>query len=233
MKAYHILTVLLLIGIAADAQQPTHPLKDQRDTLSWAFGASFARQCLTDNMNLDRDLIIDAFVTTMRGEQQPLDEESYEMAAAFVQYMQYNRNKKMQDARRDEAARLEASFLQNLMQENPAVKYSDKGFCYEVLKTGDGRQAADNMRITFDYRGYEMLSGTLFDQTYDVHEPLTINLDESVFTGLHWGLLMMHEGDIYRFYIPFQLAFGDKGSKQVPPFTGVIFEVELHTVHLD
>ena len=107
------------------------------------------------------------------------------------------------------------------------------GFYYEVLKEGEGAQAKENHRITFDYKGFYMLSGEAFDQTYGQGEPLTINLSDNTFTGLQQGLLMMKEGSIYRFYFPFQLAFGSRGSQIVPPFTPLIYEVELHKVHED
>lgn len=219
----------MVTGISAYAQE----LKDQRDTLSWALGESYARQCLNDNLQLDRGLMLEAFIHTMNGNAPLLDDKSYEMAVNMVQYLQYARNKKIQEAQQKAAEQLEQTLFTKLMEENPQIKKSDDGFYYEVIQQGKGRKAMEHYRITFDYKGYNMLTGELFDQTYGSNPRLTIVLDNSIFFGLHKGLQMMREGDIYRFYFPNQLAFGSKGSKDLPPYTAVIFEVELHQVHLD
>ena len=106
----------------------------------------------------------------------------------------------------------------------------DKGFYYEVLKEGTGRKAEPGLIIDFDYKG-TFTNGQIFDQTYGNRSSIVHLVDESLMPGLREGFCMMKAGSTYRFYFPCEMAFGAKGTDDIPPFTTVIYEVELHDVH--
>ena len=224
---------LLVSPVASYAQSDTPQLNSQRDTLSWAIGESHARACLQDNTGLDRDVIVRAFLHTMQGGEQPLDEESYQMAVDYVKFLEYKNNQRIANEKQAEMQQLEKSFLTELVQSNPNIRYCPAGFYYEVLQAGSGDSARLHQRVTFDYRGYNMLTGELLDQTYGSSGAITVVVNDGIFTGLRIGLQLMQAGATYRFYFPNELVFGSKGSRVIPPFTPMIYEVELHTVHLD
>ena len=114
------------------------------------------------------------------------------------------------------------------MANNPNIKKHETGFYYEVLKEGKGRKAKYGDNVSFDYRSFLMLTGEPYDQTYDVREPIAHVIGKPMFQGLIDGMQLMNEGSIYRFYFPYQLAFGEKGADGIPGFTPFIYEVELH-----
>lgn len=114
----------------------------------------------------------------------------------------------------------EAFLAENAKKEGVTV--TESGLQYEVLKMGDGKMptAADAVRC--NYKGM-LIDGKVFDQGND----LKFGLME-VIRGWTEGVQLMKEGSIFRFYIPYQLAYGSYGAGQaIPPYAALIFEVEL------
>jgi FKBP-type peptidyl-prolyl cis-trans isomerase len=72
-----------------------------------------------------------------------------------------------------------------------------------------------------------LLNGTQFDSSIDRGEPISFNLMQ-VIPGWTEGVQQMQEGSKFRFFIPWDLAYGDKGAGQdIPPYSVLIFEIEL------
>ena len=116
------------------------------------------------------------------------------------------------------------------MAKNPNIHKAPEGYYYEVLQEGRGPKAKEGLRVRFDFKGTEMQSGNLIEQTYGVREPVIHVLGHPMFEGLIYGLQLMNAGSKYRFYFPYQLVSGANG---IPPHTPVIYEVELHEIYND
>ncbi|MBN4076000.1 MAG: peptidylprolyl isomerase [SAR86 cluster bacterium] len=83
--------------------------------------------------------------------------------------------------------------------------------------------ATDEVRV--HYHG-TMIDGTVFDSSVDRGEPISFPLD-GVISGWTEGLQLMQVGDKYRFFIPAELAYGGTGAGSIPPYSALIFDVEL------
>ena len=79
--------------------------------------------------------------------------------------------------------------------------------------------------VTVNYRG-TLLNGEEFDSSYKRNEPTTFGLNR-VISGWTEGLQLMKEGAKYRFFIPYDLAYGDREMGMITPFSTLIFEIEL------
>jgi len=103
------------------------------------------------------------------------------------------------------------------------------GMQYMVLKNGDGDQAKMTDTVTVHYRGMH-IDGSEFDSSYKRGEPLTISLKRMI-PGWKKALLLMHEGDKWRLFIPPYLAYTNRGSGSIEPNETLIYEVELLNVN--
>jgi FKBP-type peptidyl-prolyl cis-trans isomerase FkpA len=107
------------------------------------------------------------------------------------------------------------------------------GIWYVPAKQGTGDLPERGNTVKINYKGY-FLNGQLFESTYDRGLPLEFNYGEQgqVIAGLETAISLLKEGAKAKFIIPSHLAFGDSGSSTgiVPPYTTVIYEVELLTL---
>jgi len=100
------------------------------------------------------------------------------------------------------------------------------GLQYEILQKGDGAMPADTNKVTVHYTG-KLLDGTVFDSSVKRGEPATFGVTQ-VIKGWVEALQLMSKGSKWRLYIPYDLAYGERGAgQQIKPYSTLIFEVEL------
>ena len=106
------------------------------------------------------------------------------------------------------------------------VKVTASGLQYEVLEPSLGQKpkATDTVRV--HYEG-TLIDGTIFDSSYKRGESISFPLN-GVIKGWTEGLQLMSIGSKYKFFIPYQLAYGERGAgASIPPYAALIFTVEL------
>lgn len=118
---------------------------------------------------------------------------------------------------------------ENFLAENAkkeGVKTLPSGLQYKVLREGDGRKPSATDKVECHYEG-TLINGEVFDSSYRRGETATFGLNQ-VIKGWTEGLQLMQEGAKYRFFIPYDLAYGERGAGQsIPPYAALIFDVEL------
>ena len=100
------------------------------------------------------------------------------------------------------------------------------GLQYMVLRQGNGPRAKPGQRVRVNYEG-KLLDGTVFDSSYARGQPAEFSLSQ-VIAGWTEGVGLMPTGGKYRFWIPANLAYGEKGmGGDIPPNSTLTFDVEL------
>lgn len=106
------------------------------------------------------------------------------------------------------------------------VMVTPSGLQYKVITEGFGTKPKATETVVVHYRG-TTIDGKEFDSSYKRNEPISFPLN-GVIAGWTEGLQLMKTGAKYEFYIPYNLAYGERGAGAViPPYATLIFEVEL------
>jgi FKBP-type peptidyl-prolyl cis-trans isomerase len=130
----------------------------------------------------------------------------------------------MMEKRDAEATEEETAFLAE-NSKKPGVVITPSGLQYEVITETSGPKptASDMVRVHYEGR---LINGTVFDSSYDRGSPAEFPLG-GVIQGWIEGLQLMSVGSKYRFFIPSELGYGSRGAGSIPPYSTLIFEVEL------
>lgn len=101
------------------------------------------------------------------------------------------------------------------------------GLQYKVLQEGtETIHPTATDRVKVHYEG-KLLDGTVFDSSVKRGKPISFGLNQ-VIKGWTEGVQLMVVGEATRFFIPAELAYGDRGAgKAIPPGATLIFDVEL------
>lgn len=99
------------------------------------------------------------------------------------------------------------------------------GLQYKVITKGEGEIPTATQKVKVHYRG-TLIDGTEFDSSYKRNQPATFGCNQ-VIKGWTEALTMMPVGSKWELYIPYQLAYGERESGKIPPFSCLLFEVEL------
>jgi len=106
------------------------------------------------------------------------------------------------------------------------VTETSSGLQYQVISATDGAKPSPFDTVTVHYRG-TLIDGTEFDSSYSRGEPTTFPLDK-VIPGWTEGVQLMNLGSKFKFVIPYDLGYGERGAGQsIGPYETLIFEVEL------
>ena len=118
--------------------------------------------------------------------------------------------------------------MNDYLRENyPDAIPSQTGLYYHRIQIGKGDQPIPGSMVKVHYSGY-LLDGTKFDSSVDRGEPYEFPLAQGrVIAGWDEGISSMRKGETGVLIIPSSLGYGERGSRTIPPFSSLVFEVEL------
>ena len=140
-------------------------------------------------------------------------------------------SKKLQEL--EQAAAKEASAEgEKLLADNAKrdeVHVTESGLQYEVITTGEGEKPTADSTVSVHYHG-TLANGDIFDSSVERGQPAEFPVN-GVIAGWTEALQLMTEGSKWKLTIPYDLAYGERGSQgAIPPYATLVFDVELLSI---
>lgn len=197
------------------------------DKISYALGLNIGQQL--KQMGLSGVLNVDDFAASVKD---MLDGNQPKVSLAEAQqvlntfFADLEAKQRAAAAEAGKAAKEEGEKFLAENAKKAGVTVTASGLQYEVLKEGTGKQPTADNTVECHYEG-TLINGKVFDSSYRRGETATFGLRQ-VIKGWTEGVQLMKEGAKYRFYIPYNLAYGENGAgADIPPYAALIFDVEL------
>ncbi|MBM3158506.1 MAG: FKBP-type peptidyl-prolyl cis-trans isomerase [Bacteroidetes bacterium] len=196
-------------------------LKNEIDSVSYALGVSLASYYQSQGvLKLNGDLLGSAVNDFLSGKTPLLDNGiSNTLLNTYMTRLQSEKSKLNKDAG-------EKFLAEN--KKRTGVITTESGLQYEIINAGNGESPTAIDSVTCHYRG-TFIDGRGFDNSYDRGQPITFSLN-GVIKGWTEGLQLMKVGAKYKFYIPYQLGYGEYDYMSIPGGSALLFEVELINV---
>ncbi len=196
------------------------------DKVSYALGLGIGRQLSqmgADSLNIDD--FAQAIKDILAGKEPAVsDAEAQTLVKDFFEKQEAKQRTAAAEKFKDTKEKGEKYLAENAKKEGVVTLPS--GLQYQVIKEGNGRKPKATDKVKCHYEGM-LIDGTLFDSSIQRGEPATFPLN-GVIAGWTEGLQLMQEGAKYRFFIPYQLGYGEHGAgASIPPFAALVFDVEL------
>lgn len=196
------------------------------DKVSYALGLGIGRQLSqmgADSLNIDD--FAQAIKDILAGKEPVVsDAEAQTLVKDFFEKQEAKQRAAAAEKFKDTKEKGEKYLAENAKKEGVVTLPS--GLQYQVIKEGNGRKPKATDKVKCHYEGM-LIDGTLFDSSIQRGEPATFPLN-GVIAGWTEGLQLMQEGAKYRFFIPYQLGYGEHGAgASIPPFAALVFDVEL------
>ena len=196
------------------------------DQISYALGLNIGQQLAQMGAEeLNADDFAAAVKDVLAGREPKISQqEARNLIQQFVEKQEEKQRKAAEEKGKTAKADGEKYLADNAAKEGVITLPS--GLQYQVIKEGNGKKPKATDKVKCHYEGM-LVDGTLFDSSIQRGEPATFPLNQ-VIAGWTEGLQLMHEGAKYRFFIPYQLGYGERGAgASIPPFSALVFNVEL------
>jgi len=195
-------------------------LKDQKDKVSYSLGMQIGSNLNRQKAEVNPDALAAGFKDAIAGKPQLSPDQVKDVMAQFEKDMEQKQKQAGEKSKTEGAKFLKEN------KKKPGVKTTASGLQYKVIKEGTGATPKATDTVTVNYRG-TLIDGTEFDSSYKRGQPATFPLN-GVIKGWTEGVQLMKTGSKYQFFIPSNLAYGERVvSPETGPNATLIFEVEL------
>ena len=216
-----------ILGCQAGKQEKVE-LKTQEDKVSYSIGRDIGKNIKgmlqQQAVDVDPDIFVRGIRDAISGEDSLMTEaETKEVMTAFGESHKAKMQAKAEAAGAESRKAGDAFLAENKGKEG--VKTLPSGLQYKVIKAGEGKSPAATDTVTVHYRG-TLIDGKEFDSSYGRGQPTTFPVN-GVIPGWQEALQLMKVGGKWEIYVPSNLAYGERGTRGIPPHSMLIFEIEL------
>lgn len=222
---------LAMAGLVV-AQDPAAPAAaapadnaNSMNTVSYIIGTNIATNMKQQGLEPNLDSLLEGMKDVLTGTGSKINEaEAAKVMQKFSAEMQAKATAKAAESGKKNLDEGKAFLAANGKKDG--VTTTASGLQYEVMKAGSGEKPKSTDTVKVHYHG-TTLDGKVFDSSVDRGEPTTFPLD-GVIKGWTEGVALMPVGSKYKFFIPSELAYGERGAGgDIGPNAVLTFEVEL------
>lgn len=222
--------VLLLIIFMGCGKSSDKPADTADEKTGYAVGYDLAARTGLKEISeeIDVDTLIQGLSDALNDKEAKIKLEERE---EILRQFRLDMTRKHQEKRNKlgEKNKVEGKAFLEKNAKKEGVKTTASGLQYEVIKEGTGPSPKAEDKVKVHYRG-TLIDGTEFDSSYNRGEPALFVL-KGVIKGWVEGVQLMKVGAKYRFAIPPELAYGERGAGvKIGPHAVLIFEIELISI---
>ena len=219
----HFLILLVSAGLLMSCNVNKKMDKVNLDTeiekVSYSLGVTAGAYYLKQGFD---SIDIDAFTAGFKSAVKELDLQIPEEECNTILQEFFN---KTAELKTEELKKEGAEFLEENSKKEGVVTLPS-GLQYVVMVEGTGAIPELTDKVKTHYHG-TLIDGTVFDSSVDRGEPTSFPVN-GVIAGWTEALQLMKVGSKWRLFIPYDLAYGERGAgQQIGPYTALIFEIEL------
>ena len=216
-----------LLGVFMDVAGAEDVVKPDAKAMGYAIGQQFGGFLEMGQGEFDMDSLMQGMKDAMDGKESAYDDQS--LLRAFMAFQQLVATKQ-QAAEAEVAAAAKgdgvAFLAENAKREGVTVLPS--GLQYEVVRAGTGAMPTALDTVVAHYRG-TFINGDEFDSSYSRGEPTSFPVSR-VISGWTEALQLMKVGGKGKLFIPYELAYGERGNQGIPGGSCLLFDIELMSI---
>jgi len=192
------------------------------DRVSYGIGRQMGDQLASNPFEgVNSSIVAKGLIDAMENNTSIVSDEDLNAAFAVIR-------EQMEAQAKEQAGELagegEAFLAENAKKDGVTVLES--GLQYEVITEGTGEKPVATSKVKTHYHG-TLIDGTVFDSSVERGEPAEFPVN-GVIAGWTEALQLMPTGSKWRLYVPYQLAYGERGAGgAIKPYAALIFDVEL------
>ncbi|GMO32177.1 MAG: hypothetical protein Ta2F_08050 [Termitinemataceae bacterium] len=222
MKKFFLTSVFILVFSFVFADDAAEYSKKLDADTSYAFGVLMGADLKQFYLQFDYEAFMRGFEDTMNGNEKVSDKDALPVVQNTI------------DSAMNEISVINLGKGNKFLEENArkaGIKTTDSGLQYQVISEGKGKKPSPDSTVKVNYEG-TLIDGTVFDSSYKRGKPSDFPINK-VIPGWTEGIQLMSAGSHYKFFIPSNLAYGDRdvGDGIIPANSVLIFDVELLEVN--
>ncbi|MBX7095151.1 MAG: FKBP-type peptidyl-prolyl cis-trans isomerase [Flavobacteriales bacterium] len=220
-------------GSDAENSEAKVEFANNNDKISYAMGVSIGKDIAMmlkmqgHDSILNKDLLVRGLGDAIKGLQLSLHQDSCQ---SIVGEYLTSRAAKQREASltQFEGVKREGEAFLEENKKRKEVTTTMSGLQYEILKKGSGPMAQLGDSVEVHYRG-TLLNGKEFDSSYGRNETFKFEVSfGGLIEGWIEGIQLMNKGSKFKFWLPYQLAYGERGAgEDIVPYSALVFEIEL------
>lgn len=196
---------------------------NKMDTVSYALGTSFATNFHQDGLDtlINKELVVLGILDVLNKDTLliSLDDGNRVLDKYF---------RALEDAKIEEKYGGNKTAGEEFLRKNKtkdSVEVTQSGLQYKVIRAGYGIKPKLTDEVLLHYR-ISLIDGTIIDDTYKNLQPVNFEVGEMIEAWIE-ALQKMKVGAKWRLYVPYYLAYGKQGTRNIEPYTTLIFDIDL------